>query len=409
MACLVGLESAMKRFFEKGDLWLGALGLAIGFISALVSDYELLTQQRLWSWTAIGVLIGIFIAPAYRWLTSGWRGVRVKSAEVEIPLIGKIEVETTDGHRAVGWSIFVEASTRIATQRLGEQEGLLREALSSLYSLFGFIRGELKKISPSPPPSGERVYTVESYALRMLNDGLRSMLARWHPLLDRWEKAGKAEDEWPLATLCRNDLKVTRMKLFAYTWGLGEMLQVHNLADMLGESPNQSQAEQLRRWTSDDDLAREVAKLKQIPSETEKAVGWHIFVELASRISTQPLADQTGDIREALTSLYKLFDIIREQLKRLPPTTRFIAEAGQHKTVASMALTILNEHLRPFLAKWHPQLSKWERREDKTEAVWADEEECRKELAQMRRAIVSETIELGQLIGVEHLEFPPGG
>ena len=95
-------------------------------------------------------------------------------------------MEITDVHRAVGWNIFVEASTRIATQRLGE-EGSMREALTSLYGLFTIVRTELKRMSLSPPPSKAGVYTIESYALRMLNNGLRPMLARWHPRLHQWE------------------------------------------------------------------------------------------------------------------------------------------------------------------------------------------------------------------------------
>lgn len=398
----------MKRFFEKGDLWLGVLGLAIGFVSAVVRDSEVLTKQRPWSWAVIGLLIGIFIAPAYRWLVSGARGVRVKSAKVNIPIIGQLEVEITDVHRAVGWNLFVEASTRIATQRLGEQEGLLGEALTSLYRLFDFVRGELKKMSPSPAPYKDGVYTVESYALRMLNDGLRPMLARWHPRLEKWKETRKPEDEWPLATFCHNDLEVTRIKVLAYTWGLGEMLQVHDLPKLLGQKPTQTEAELMQRWTSDQNLVREMRKLDQVLSEAEESVGWHILVELVSRTATQPLSAQIGDIHEALTSLYKLFDIIREQLKRLPPAARFVAQGDRPKTVDGIALTILNEHLRPFLAKWHPELSKWERRETKTEVVWPEEKACRKELEKTRLAIVNETIELGKLIGVQNLKFHHG-
>jgi hypothetical protein len=39
--------------------------------------------------------------------------------------------------------------------------------------------------------------------------------------------------------------------------------------------------------------------------------GWRIFVECATRISTQPLTTGAGLLGEALQSLYKLFGTIR--------------------------------------------------------------------------------------------------
>ncbi len=388
----------MHRYFEKGDLWLGGIGLALGLVSALLRQYKVLTQHSLWSWPVLGALIGLLIWPAYRWLISGARGLRVKSAKVTIPIIGQLEVEITDVHRAVGWNVFVEASTRIATQRLGPDEGLIREALSSLHGLFEVVRTELKRMWTSPPPRKDGVYTVESYALRMLNDGLRPMLARWHPRLQHWEQSGRPESAWPLAVLCRKDLAVTRMKVLAYVWGLGEMLAVYDLEQLLGPKPTQTAHELQQNWTSDEVLAREMVKIDQALSETETSVGWHIYVELVSRIATQPLSDQTGDIREALTSLYRLFDIIRTELKRLSPTARSSAQMDEGKTVAGIALAILNERLRPFLAKWHPALSKWERRENKAEDVWSDEQTCRKELEEIRLAIAADTAQLRKLI-----------
>jgi hypothetical protein len=112
----------------------------------------------------------------------------------------------------------------------------------------------------------------------------------------------------------------------------------------------------------------------------------------------QPLSDQTGDIREALTSLFRLFDIIRTELKRLSPTARSSAQMDEGKTVASIALAILNKCLRLFLAKWHPKLSQWERQENKAEDVWSEEQECRKELEEIRLAIVADTAQLRRLI-----------
>ena len=396
---------AMKRVFERDDLWLGGMGLVIGLVYAVLWEYKVVTQHKLWALPVIGALIGVLILPAYRWLISGARGVRVKSAKVKIPAVGELEVEITDVHRAVGWNIFVEASTRIATQRLGE-EGFIREALTSLYGLFTIVRTELKRMSPSPLPSKAGVYTVELYALRMLNDGLRPMLARWHPRLQQWEQTGRPEGEWPLASLCRNDLEVTRMKASAYVHGLGAMLDVHDLEHVLGPEPRATEDELQQRWTSDQALTREMGKLDQLFSATETSVGWHIYVELVSRIPMPPLSAQTGDIRDVLTSLGKLFDLIREELKRLAPIVPAVAQGAQGKTIEAIALSILREHLHPFLATWHPNLSQWERQANKTEDVWPGAQACQREFEKTRLALAEYTTRLGELLGVQQLLIP---
>jgi hypothetical protein len=406
----VGLEFsmprflAMKRVFEKDDLWLGGMGLVMGLICAVLWEYKVVTEHRLWALPLIGALIGVLILPAYRWLISGARGVRVKSAKVKIPALGELEVEITDVHRAVGWNIFVEASTRITTQRLGE-EGFIREALTSLYGLFTIVRTELKRMSPSPPPSKAGVYTVESYALRMLNDGLRPMLARWHPRLQQWEQTGKPESVWPLAPMCRNDLEVTRTRVSAYVHGLGAMLDVHDLEHVLGPESQATEAELRQRWTSDQDLTREMGKLDPLLSATETSVAWHLYVELVSSAAMLP-STQTADIRGVLTSLDQLCTLIREELKRLAPIVRSVTQTDQGKTIEAIALSILREHLHPFLAKWHPKLANWERQANKTEDVWSEAQACQQEFEKARLAITEDTSRLGKLMGIQQVILP---
>jgi hypothetical protein len=392
---------AMHRVFERDDLWLGGMGLVIGFVSAVLWEYHVVTEHRLWALPVIGALIGVLTLPAYRWLISGARGVRVRSAKVKIPVIGELEVEITDVHRAVGWNIFVEASTRIATQRLGEA-GFMREALTSLYGLFTIVRTELKRMSPSPPPSTAGVYTVESYALRMLNDALRPMLARWHPRLRQWEQTGKPEGAWPLAPLCRTDLDVTRTKVSAYMHGLGNMLDIHGLEQLLGPEPQETEAELQTRWTSDQDLTREMGPIDRLLSATETSVVWHLYVELASSVAMLPLAP-TADMREVLTSLDQLCDLVCDKLKRLPPPERSIPEGAQGKTVEAIILPMLTQQLRPFLTQWQPRLANWERQAHAPADVWPEEEACRRELEQLHLAIIDDATQLATLLGIYRL------
>src|SRR5438128_1569129 len=70
----------------------------------------------------------------------------------------------------------------------------------------------------------------------------------------------------------------------------------------------------------------------------------HEFLsELRTRIALQPLPYQYGVEARALESLWELFGHAREAMKKHPGCGTFA------RTVTSM----LNEHLRPFTAKWH--------------------------------------------------------
>ena len=102
-------------------------------------------------------------------------------------------------------------------------------------------------------------------------------------------------------------------------WDLGAALNVQGLANILPQRPNVLGA----LVPAAEVLARD-PKLPLLDPDRIK-VGWRIFVENASRISTQPLAAGGGVLREALDSLYKLFGIIRDELKTVGPTPPLVA------------------------------------------------------------------------------------
>ena len=51
----------------------------------------------------------------------------------------------------------------------------------------------------------------------------------------------------------------------------------------------------------------------------ERIAAWKIYIELLTRISLQPLKPEEGVIREALDSLYKLFQNMRVILEEGGP------------------------------------------------------------------------------------------
>lgn len=63
--------------------------------------------------------------------------------------LGFLSIESTweiaEIQKQAAWEMYVELATRITTSELQNREGLLREALTSLYSIFATTRGILRK------------------------------------------------------------------------------------------------------------------------------------------------------------------------------------------------------------------------------------------------------------------------
>lgn len=146
---------------------------------------------------------------------------RLKKVSVSLPFgIGSAEWESDPTQRRAAWSLYVELVTRIAVQPLGTQEGLLRETLSSLHSLFATTRTILREAGPDVGMSQD---SVGGIAIAVLNNGLRPLLAKWHPLLLAWE-AGRGptdnpkahEDAWTEAPKLREELGALIKELEKY-------------------------------------------------------------------------------------------------------------------------------------------------------------------------------------------------
>lgn len=56
--------------------------------------------------------------------------------------------QPSTAERDASWEMYVELITRITTNELNDEEGILREALSSFYSLFDITRQILKNMVP---------------------------------------------------------------------------------------------------------------------------------------------------------------------------------------------------------------------------------------------------------------------
>ena len=87
-----------------------------------------------------------------------------------------------------------------------------------------------------------------------------------------------------------------------------------------------------------------IMDLEWKPSNEDKNAAWDLYIELLTRITTQPLSMENGVETAALDSVYALFDMTRQTLKNHGrPCIKF----------TRIAIIILNQVVRPFTAKWH--------------------------------------------------------
>ena len=136
--------------------------------------------------------------------------------------------------------------------------------------------------------------------------------------------------------------------------------------------------------------------------EVQQRAAWSLYVELSTRISVQPLEEGEGILREALTSLYNIFNITRQILRDAGPEV-----AKGPKSLGAIAIDVINKGLRPFLVKWHPMLKNYEEKKpsDLTtvdhERIWEHAAELRKELEQVRQQMVIYVDALAKIAGIE--------
>ena len=124
------------------------------------------------------------------------------------------------------------------------------------------------------------------------------------------------------------------------------------------------------------------------PQDEDKAAAWELYVELLTRIATQPLDEMHGDEKTALDSVYSLFAITRQVLKN---NTRNCTE------FTKIAIIVLNQVIRPFTAKWH-RLSLQNAFSD-----FDKQKEFRDELAKLQNILRKYTKMLADMAGVEDL------
>lgn len=125
------------------------------------------------------------------------------------------------------------------------------------------------------------------------------------------------------------------------------------------------------------------------PRPEEEQAAWELYIELITRVATQPLGKDLGDEAAALRSIFSLFKVTRDLLKQ---------KGRKAEVFSKIAVVILNQKIRPFTAKWHKRLL--DNRLEKPE----EKESFRKELEEIQDVLRRYAAMLANMAGVEDFQ-----
>ncbi len=132
----------------------------------------------------------------------------------------------------------------------------------------------------------------------------------------------------------------------------------------------------------------QVAEAEISLNSADEDAAWELYVEMLTRIVTQPLPSEHGDEKTALDSVFSLF-----------PTTREVLRRRGRKAIhfSKVAIPVLNQVVRPFTAKWH---------KESLAGAFSNEgkqEEFRKELVTLQEELRNYNRLLAEIASVEDL------
>jgi hypothetical protein len=160
-----------------------------------------------------------------------WFTAKDVALKIKLPFLDLNTTWTPNrAEKQAAFETLVEYITRTAVIGLKDEDGIIREAMNSLYALFGINRELLKRFGADvAPDKGDGTPSFAVINVRVLNEVLRPFLSTWHPLLDAHEESrpdGVAkvdwERQWSRHDECRAALKDMRVKVRQYIEALGE-------------------------------------------------------------------------------------------------------------------------------------------------------------------------------------------
>jgi hypothetical protein len=145
----------------------------------------------------------------------------------------------------------------------------------------------------------------------------------------------------------------------------------------------------LQKWEmSSLKIATPFMEMEWAPQDADRDAAWELYVELLTRIATQPLPRDEGDEASALESVYSIFGLTREIIRK---HGRNCAE------FTKIAIVVLNQIIRPFTATWHKKSLAGAFEDARERAAF------RNELEALQQVLETYTQMLAEMAGVEDL------
>jgi hypothetical protein len=135
--------------------------------------------------------------------------------------------------------------------------------------------------------------------------------------------------------------------------------------------------------------------MKWNPSNPDKDAAWELYIELLTRITTQPLAKEDGDEETALQSVHSLFGLTRTTIK---------THGRGCREFTKIAIVVLNQIVRPFTAKWHKASVKGEFKKPDACKEFRDELNELQEKLRVYTKMLSDMAEVEDLTDLENQE-----
>src|SRR5690349_2030733 len=154
--------------------------------------------------------------------------LRLRTVSINLPFgLGGVEVAVTEAEARAAWNLYVELATRVAVRPLEAGQGFAREALNSMYTLFGTTREVLREAGPEVADGPDALGPL---AIRILNEGLRPFMVRWHTDLRAFEaqqgNAPSDESGWARRAEFDADLQRVQGELAIYVEMLAKLAGV---------------------------------------------------------------------------------------------------------------------------------------------------------------------------------------
>lgn len=222
------LRSPVPALWLVTGVVIGAAGGALAYVASQLNGVG---ESIL-----AGTIAGLLVAAVVGWFASS---TAISEVVVTIPQLSKVTFAVTRDHKVMARRIVVQMASRVAIQPLKDDTGRADEALSSLYTLFTFVRDLLDEDATTKGTPGRP--KVDVLALNMLNRHLRPFLSEWHRRYEDWRGAHPDEPEagWPDDERFRADLRRLRGELQPIAVAFARMADYDGYLEVIGLGPDQ--------------------------------------------------------------------------------------------------------------------------------------------------------------------------